>query len=63
MSYSDELIPKTPEITKVELRNALAGWIKTGISLGVGDPFEVDAKNLGCRRVLFWPLDISSGTE
>ena len=46
MSYPDELVPKTPGITKVELRNALAGWIKTGISLGVGDPFEVDAKGV-----------------
>ena len=26
--------------------NALAGWISTGISLEVGDPFEVDARGM-----------------
>ena len=44
MSCSGVLAAETPEITKLELRNALAGWIKTGISLEVGDPFEVDAR-------------------
>ena len=44
MSHSGVIAAETPEITKLELSNALAGWIGTGISLEVGDPFEVDAK-------------------
>tara|TARA_B100001093_G_C26702646_1_gene959786 strand:+ start:166 stop:1185 length:1020 start_codon:yes stop_codon:yes gene_type:complete len=46
MSYSDVTAAETPEITKLELRNALAGWISTGIPLEVGDPFEVDARGM-----------------
>ena len=46
MSYSDVTAAETPEITKLELRNALAGWISTGISLEAGDPFEVDARGM-----------------
>ncbi len=46
MSYSDVTAAETPEITKLELRNALAGWISTGISLEAGDPFEVDARGV-----------------
>ena len=46
MSYSDITAAETPEITKLELRNALAGWISTGISLEAGDPFEVDARGM-----------------
>ena len=46
MSYSHITAAETPEITKLELTNALAGWISTGISLEVGDPFEVDARGM-----------------
>ena len=41
--YSDAMASEPPQITKLELRNALAGWIKTGILLEAGDSFEVDA--------------------
>ena len=41
--YSDAMASEAPQITKLELRNALAGWIKTGILLEAGDSFEVDA--------------------
>ena len=62
MSYSDITVVETPEITKLELTNALAGWISTGISLEVGDPFEVVARGmwdsegliLGPRHVLWY---------
>ena len=46
MSYSDGITANTPEITKLELSNALAGWIKTGILLEVSDPFEIDARGV-----------------
>ena len=46
MNCSDTRAAETPEITKLELTNALAGWISTGISLEVGDPFEVDARGM-----------------
>ena len=46
MSYSDIKAAETPEVAKLELTNALAGWISTGISLEVGDPFEVDARGM-----------------
>ena len=46
MSYSHITAAETREITKLELTNALAGWISTGISLEVGDPFEVDARGM-----------------
>ena len=46
MSYSHITAAEIPEITKLELTNALAGWISTGISLEVGDPFEVDARGM-----------------
>ena len=50
MSYSDIGAAENPEITKLELTNALAGWMTTGISLELGDPFEVDARHVGRRR-------------
>ena len=46
MSYSEIRAAETPEITKLELTNALAGWINTGISLEVGDPFQLDARGM-----------------
>ena len=46
MSHSGVRAAETPKITKLELSNALAGWIGTGISLEVGDPFEVDARGM-----------------
>ena len=46
VSYPDITAAETPEITKLELTNALAGWISTGILLEVGDPIEVDARGM-----------------
>ena len=65
ISYSGVITANTPEVTKLELSNALAGWIKTGILLEVGDPFEVDAKgmwdaeglNLAPRHVLWYRVN------
>ena len=65
MGYSGAITANTPEVTKLELSNALAGWIKTGILLEVGDPFEVDAKgmwdaeglNLAPRHVLWYRVN------
>ena len=46
MSYSDAITANNSEIKKLELSNALAGWIKTGILLEVSDPFEIDARGM-----------------
>ena len=46
VSYSDITAAETSEIVKLELTNALAGWISTGILLEVGDPIEVDARGM-----------------
>jgi len=46
MGFLDAIVANTPWVKKLELSNASAGWIKTGISLKVDDPFEVDARGI-----------------
>jgi len=45
-SYSDAMARHNPQVVKLELKNALAGWIKTGISLEHGDSFEIKTNGI-----------------
>lgn len=46
VSYSDTIAVGNSEVVTLELTNALAGWMKTGIFLENGDSFGIDASGV-----------------